>query len=73
MVKTLIASTLLIAVLFSIIAMTTATILIAFGELTGDQWLQALGSCVTLCGFVVGKRAVDGIGKAVVARKNGDQ
>lgn len=70
--KTLIASTLLIAVLFSVIAMTTATILVACSELDGDQWLKALGSCVTLCGFVVGKRTVDGIGKAIVHKKNGD-
>lgn len=72
MVKALIASTLLVAVLFSVGAMSTATVLVAFGKFDPEQWLQALSSCVTLCGLVVGKRAVDGIGKAVVAKKNGD-
>jgi len=73
MIKALIASTLLVAVLFSVGAMTTATVLVMLEKFTPDQWLQSLSSCVTLCGLVVGKRAVDGVGKAVVAARNGDK
>jgi hypothetical protein len=53
-----------LAVGFSVIAMTAATSLIFRAEFEPSHWLTALKICAMLCGAVVGKRATEEFSKA---------
>jgi hypothetical protein len=54
----------LLAVGFSMVAMTTATALIFRAEFDSSDWLSALKTCGILCAVVMGKRAVEEASKA---------
>lgn len=54
----------ILAVGFSIVGMAAATGLIFRAEFHPEHWLTALKTCAGLCGVVVGKRAVEEVGKA---------
>ena len=54
----------LLAVGFSVVAMTTATALIFRAEFDPSHWLSALKTCGILCGAVMGKRAIEESSKA---------
>ena len=69
MLDKMIKSTFLMAVLFGVAAMTTASAMRWTDHMTANQWLTALETTAWLCAAVVGKRALDGVGKAVSGRK----
>jgi len=71
MFNKMISSTFLLAIVFSSIAMFTTTIMRYTDHMTANQWLAALSTCSVLILGVIGKRAVDGVGKAF-GKKGGD-
>lgn len=60
-VKNISDSTGVLSTLFSIVAMTAASVFLWFrpGTFHPDHWLEALGTCALLVGGVVAKRTFD--------------
>ena len=68
MIDRIISSTFLLAMVFSVVAMTAATVMTYAGHMDAQQWLTALSTCSYLVLGVIGKRAVDGVTKAFEAK-----
>ena len=65
----LISSTFFMAVAFSVVAMTVTTFMRYTDHMNANQWLASLETTALLCAAVVGKRAIDGVTKAIRTKK----